>query len=108
MKPVVARPAARRDIERAIGYYLDEGALDAADRLVDELHGAFEHLARHPGTGSPRYGKLLGLPGLRGWRLNDFPYLIFYIERPERVDVIRVLHGARDIAATLLDDAEPA
>lgn len=108
MKPVAARPAALRDIERAIGYYLDEGAFEAADRLANELHGAFEHLARHPGTGSPRYGKLLDLPGLRGWRLNDFPYLIFYFERTERIDVIRVLHGARDIAAALLDNDKPA
>jgi toxin ParE1/3/4 len=39
------------------------------------------------------------LPGLRFWPLTCDPYLIFYIERPQHIDVWRVLHGQRDIPA---------
>jgi toxin ParE1/3/4 len=39
----------------------------------------------------------LNLPGLRSWPLTRFPHLVFYVERPEHIDVWRVLHGRRDI-----------
>jgi toxin ParE1/3/4 len=47
--------------------------------------------------GSPRYAYELGLEGVRAWPLRRFPYLIFYIEKPDALDVWRVLHGQRDI-----------
>lgn len=28
-----------------------------------------------------------------------YPYLVFYIERPDHIDVWRVLHGQRDVPA---------
>jgi toxin ParE1/3/4 len=69
--------------------------------LVDAVEQAFAHLSRHPGTGSPRYAHELNLPGLRFWRLTRFPHLVFYVERDDHVDVWRVLHGERDMAAWL-------
>jgi toxin ParE1/3/4 len=39
----------------------------------------------------------LNLPGLRSWPLTRYPYLVFYVERSDHVDVWRVLHGQRDI-----------
>jgi len=33
--------------------------------------------------------------------VKRFPYLAFYVERADHVDVWRVLHGARDIPAWL-------
>jgi len=35
------------------------------------------------------------------WRLRRFPYLVFYLTHPTHVDVVRVLHEARDIPAVL-------
>jgi toxin ParE1/3/4 len=69
--------------------------------LVDAVEQAFAHLSRHPGTGSPRYAHELNLPGLRFWRLTRFPHMVFYVERDDHVDVWRVLHGERDMAAWL-------
>jgi len=38
------------------------------------------------------------LEGLRRFPVHGFEsYLIFYLPHPEGMDVIRVLHGARDI-----------
>jgi toxin ParE1/3/4 len=36
---------------------------------------------------------------LRFWALTRFPYLVFYFEHEDCVDVWRVLQGQRDIAA---------
>jgi hypothetical protein len=50
-----------------------------------------------PAAGSPRYAHELNLPGLRFWPLACNPRLVFYVERPDHIDVWRVLHGTRDI-----------
>ena len=40
--------------------------------------------------------------GVRMLAIKDFEnYLLFYLEREDCVDVIRVLHGARDIPEAL-------
>lgn len=98
-KPVVSRELANRDIDDAIAYYLNEGAEQAALCFIDALEQAYAHIGRHPATGSPRYAHELNLPGLRFWPLAHYPYLVFYVERPEHIDVWRLLHGQRDIPA---------
>jgi toxin ParE1/3/4 len=40
-------------------------------------------------------------PGLRSRRLIGFPYLAFYVERDDCIEVWRVLHAQRDIPAWL-------
>jgi toxin ParE1/3/4 len=107
VKPVVPRELARRDVDDAIAFYLAEGAASAALDFVDALQKAYAHVAHHPATGSPRYAHELNLPGLRCWALARFPFLVFYVEQPDRVDVWRVLHQHRDIPAWMQDPAAP-
>ena len=96
-KPVVPREQANRDIDEAIAYYLEKDAEHAALRFVSALEQAYTHISRHPASGSPRYAHELNLPGLRSWPLTRYPHLVFYVERPDHIDVWRVLHGQRDI-----------
>jgi toxin ParE1/3/4 len=98
-KPVIPRELANRDVDEAVAYYLSEGAAKAALSFIDALERAYEHIGRHPATGSPRYAHELNLPGLRFWPLTRYPQLVFYIERTDHIDVWRVLHGQRDIPA---------
>jgi len=98
-KPVVPREQAHRDVENAVAHYLAEGAETAALGFIDAMENAYNHISRHPATGSPRYAHELNLPGLRSWPLTRYPYLVFYVEHPDHVDVWRVLHGQRDIPA---------
>ena len=98
-KPVVPRELANRDIDDAISYYLSEGTEQAALGFIDALENVYAHIARHPATGSTRYAHEMNLPGLRFWSLAHYPHLVFYVERPEHIDVWRVLHGQRDIPA---------
>lgn len=96
-KPVVPREQANQDVDGALAYYLTENAESAALGFVDALEQAYTHISRHPSTGSPRYAHELNLPGLRFWPLTRYPYLVFYVERTDHIDVWRVLHGQRDI-----------
>jgi toxin ParE1/3/4 len=98
-KPVIPRELARRDVQEALAHYLANGAETAALGFIDALARAYGHIGRHPAAGSPRYAHELNLPGLRSWLLPRHPYLVFYVERPDHVDVWRVLHGHRDIPA---------
>ena len=101
IKPVILRALAARDVDEAITYYLKEAGEQAAAGFVAALERGFRHIGRHPASGSMRYAYELGLPGLRAWALRRFPYLIFFIEGEESINVWRVLHGARDIPAWL-------
>lgn len=100
-KPVRLRLVARQDIDGAIDHYLAEAGRDIAFGFIAALEAALEHMGRHPATGSPRHGHDLALPGLRSWPLRRYPYLIFYIEGADHLDVWRVLHAERDIPASL-------
>ena len=98
-KPVIPREQANRDVDEAVAYYLSEAGEAVALGFIDGLEKAYGHIGRHPATGSPRYAHELNLPGLRTWPLTRYPHLVFYVERPDHIDVWRVLHGQRDIPA---------
>lgn len=102
-RPVVPRALANRDVDEAVAWYLQEDAESAALGFINALERAYAHIGRHPGTGSPRYAHELNLPGLRTWPLTGYPHLVFYVERPDHIDVWRVLHGQRDIPAWMHD-----
>ncbi len=106
VKPVIRRSRADQDILEGIEHYLQEGGESVALRFVDAVEKAFRDTARHPASGSPRYAMELELPGIRCWPVKRFPYLVFYIERDDHIDVWRVLHGQRDIPAWLHDDPD--
>ena len=100
---VVLRERADRDVDEAIAYYLQTGSPETATGFVDALETAFEHRARHPAAGSTRLGVELNIPGLRVWPVKAHPYLLLYLEHETWLDVWRVLHGQRDVPASLRD-----
>lgn len=85
------------DVETIVDHYAESAGADVALGFIDALEQALAHVARHPGTGSPRYARRLGIPGLRSWPLKRYPYLVFYFDAPDAVEIWRVLHGAMDI-----------
>ena len=65
---------------------------------------AWRRRCADPGIGSPTLGKLLGIPGLRTWRVAKFPLLWCYFERGDHLDMVRLLGERQDIAAILGDE----
>lgn len=96
---------ARQDIDDAIDHYFAEAGEKIASRFVEAWDAARRFVIEHPDAGSPRYGVQLGVPGLRHRRLGPYPYLIFYSEAGDHIDVWRVLHASRDIPASLQGDS---
>lgn len=99
IKVVIAREQAARDIDQALDHYLATAGEGVAGAFVDALEQALSHVAGHPGTGSSRYAHELDLPKLKFWR--GYPYLLFYVEGEDRIDLWRVLHGERDLPVWL-------
>ena len=64
IKPVIPREQANQDVDDAIAHYLEEASSSVALGFIDALERGYTHIGRHPGTGSPRHGHELDLPGL--------------------------------------------
>ena len=96
-KPVIPWARAVRDVEGIVDHYLEEVSEPAAIGFIDALEQAYADIGKFPASGSSRYAFELDLPGLRFWPLVRYPYLVFYVERDDHVDLWRVLHGNRDI-----------
>jgi toxin ParE1/3/4 len=103
--PVIPRRLATQDLRDAAAHYAGEVDRATALRFIDAVEQAFILIARHPAIGSPRYAVELDLPGLRTMPVDQFPYLIFYFERTDHIDVVRILHARRDVPASLQDPA---
>ncbi|MEQ1931080.1 MAG: type II toxin-antitoxin system RelE/ParE family toxin [Parvularculaceae bacterium] len=97
MKPVFRRRRVDQDLRDACNYYLNEGAPEAASRFVDAIEATFVKIAANPAAGSPRYAIELHVPDLRFWLVPRFPYLAFYLDLEDRVEIVRVLHTKNDI-----------
>jgi toxin ParE1/3/4 len=93
MAHVTRRPLAAADI-LDIWDHIAEDSLDQADRWVDKLDEKFGILSAQPLMGRAR--KELAAD------LRSFPfgrYVIFYVPIEGGIDVVRVLHSARDVDA---------
>lgn len=99
-------PAARADLLEQFGY-LAEDSPEAADRFLASAEAAFERLGEMPALGIRRSTRNPRLPGLRQWPIHGFRnHLIHYRETSEGIEVIRVLHGARDVQRILDEETE--
>jgi toxin ParE1/3/4 len=98
MPRITRRPLAAADIFEIWDYIADD-SLVAADRWVDRLDKQFGLLATQPLMGRAR-DELA--PGVRSLPFGR--YVIFYAPLDDGIDVVRVLHGARDIDAVFGDE----
>jgi toxin ParE1/3/4 len=98
-KPIRLREQARLDAEGAVDYYHSEAGGSVALGFINMLEKAYRALGNHPAAGSLKYAYELNLPGLRSWPVKKYPYIIFYVDLPAYVEIWRILHAQRDIAA---------
>jgi toxin ParE1/3/4 len=89
---------------RDIGLLIGAENADAADRFLTAAKESFDLLRRHPRIGRLRS---FSVPGVRSWLIPDFQnYLIFYLPTGTEVQILAVLHGARDLASALAQRLE--
>lgn len=92
---VTRAPAAVRDLAAIIDYIADRD-LEAALRFYDEVDRPLRLIARYPQMGEAVDHLALGM---RRQTLGN--YVLFYRQRGDEVELIRVLHGALDIDSLL-------
>ena len=105
-KPVLPRDRAAADIDQIVAHYIAETSASVAQAFIDALEETYLHIGRLPSSGSPRIGLQQQLPGLRSWPVSGFPYIAFYVEQDDHIDLWRVLHTSRDIPAGLSEGME--
>jgi len=100
MMPLKIRrlPLARAD-RLDIWLHIAADSLSAADRLTDKLDDAVHRLSEFPEAGPPR--PELGA-GIRLCPVDNF--LIFYRMAGDAIEIVRILHAARDVSPDLFAD----
>jgi toxin ParE1/3/4 len=96
--PTIERTARAEEDLIDIWLYIAHDDVRAADRLLDDIEEKFLLLADQPGLGPARPDiapELRYLPVKR--------YLILYREITGGIEIVRVVHGARDVPALLRD-----
>ena len=89
-------PEARADLQEIL-LDIATDRPDAADRLRTGIFQALHRLGQSPGIGH-FHDDLLDRR-YRFW--NFYPYVVCYVWRVKPIQVIAVVHGARDLAAFL-------
>jgi toxin ParE1/3/4 len=94
---IFRRPAARWDVREA-ARRIGENNPSAAIGFTQAVRATEDLLLASPGIGT---GRDYGNPALTGMRWHSVrgfrKYLVFYIPRSDGIEVIRVLHGARNL-----------
>ncbi|MGI0484796.1 type II toxin-antitoxin system RelE/ParE family toxin [Pantanalinema rosaneae CENA516] len=76
--------------------------LEVALRFFDSTRSTIAQLAKMPGIGSPYSGNNSRLQELRKWAVKGFrKYLIFYFERDDAIEVIRILYATQNVSSIL-------
>jgi len=89
----------KKDLAEIAAYYGEE-SVELELRFIDAVEVAFGKLLQMPEIGARREYFHPRIHGLRVWPIPEFPkILVFYRPSATGVEVVRVLHSARDIAA---------
>lgn len=91
-------PQGDRDIDGHIAFIARERP-DAALRFLDAVATISDRIAGIPGMGVMRNYRNARLRGLRMIPVSGFEnFLVFHIVTTKTVDIVRVVHAARNIA----------
>ena len=85
-------PRARLDLLQIVDTIGDDNPASA--ELVAAIESRCRSVAEFPESGRSREDLA---PGLRSVVVD--PYLIFYLSAPDHIQIVRILHGRRDIRA---------
>ncbi len=91
MSQIRISPRARSDLTEIWSYIADDSVANA-DAFIDKLHDTIQVLANQSGSGRRREELA---PGILSFPFGR--YIIFYRANQDVIEIVRVLHGARDI-----------
>ncbi len=98
MPVIVERPRAKSDLAEIWDYIADDTEA-RADTFVEKIDQKLQALAARPNIGRLRDELAEGM--------RSFPvcrYITFYLPLPDGIEVVRVLHSARDLNSIFRTD----
>jgi len=95
------------DLDDQAYYYATNASAEVGHRFLLAAHDTFSLLATQPDMGWHARLRYPSLKSLRVFRLKGFErILVPYLPMPDGVEIVRVVHGSRDLQA-LLDRRSP-
>lgn len=98
----VVRPKADQDLDDQAYYLATEAGSEVGHRFLLAAHETFGLLATQPQIGWHPRLKHAALASLRVFRVSGFEkMLLLYLPRLDGVEILRVVHGSRNLQALL-------
>lgn len=108
MGEVFKRPQVVRDLID-IATYIAENNLERGDRFLYAAEATFKQLGQMPQLGKQCQFSSSRLQNIRQFPVKRFrKYMIFYQTTTAGIEILRVLHGSRDIELILEGDDDRA
>ena len=105
MKRIFIRPKASSDLDEQ-ALFIAKDNVEAAYRLYKACEQTLNTLAKMPQMGQKYATGNDQLKGVRFFPIADFrKHLIFYIPTKEKIEVVRILYGTRNVNRILQGEA---
>lgn len=97
------RESAKRDLVAQWVWYAENASIDTADQFLRAAESTVSMLAAQPEAGYRFFATRPELQDLRRFPVSDGfeKILLFYYPLADGIDLVRVVHGNRDIAGLL-------
>lgn len=98
----VVRPRADQDLDDQAYYYATVARAELGHRFLVSAHETFALLATQPRMGWHSQLRHAQMRELRVFRVNGFErILVLYIPMVDGVEILRVVHGSRNLRALI-------
>src|SRR5262249_45355065 len=92
-----------KDLDDIADDLVERANLETGIRFLSNAYETFLLIASHPRMGWACRLRKLSLAGVRVFRVSPpfGKYLVFYVVQDERIEILRVIHGAMDLEPRL-------
>jgi toxin ParE1/3/4 len=104
---VLKRRAAKRDLTAQWVWYAENASVEIAERFIAAAEQAIDLLCVQPESGIPVIVRKAELRGVRRFPLSGGfeKHVLFYFPLKDGIDLIRVVHGSRNLNRLLADSS---
>src|ERR1700747_2021672 len=105
MARVLKREAAKRDLISHWLWYAENAGVEVADQFLNAAGKTLRLLSKQPESGTLFFVHKPELRGMRRFPVSDGfeKTLLFYFPLTDGVDLVRVVHGSRDLKQLLAE-----
>src|SRR5579862_2427082 len=105
MPVILKREIAKRDLAAQWLWYAQNASVEVADRFLRAADRTLRGLAAQPFSGAPFASRIGELAGMRHFPVSGGfdKILLFYFAIENGIDLVRVIHGSRDIESLLAE-----